>query len=91
MLLTLNKLESFLILYPNREDQYLTLKLSVRTKERASGGDLRAGEIRINEHLEQTPIPVLGVNPHSGREMVRRVLDSFEIAGQDGKHLYILY
>jgi serine/threonine-protein kinase SRPK3 len=37
-------------------------------------------EITINEHLKGNPIE------HPGQNMVRSVLDSFEIAGPNGNH-----
>jgi len=42
-------------------------------------------EITINDYLKSNPIE------HPGKILVRRVLDSFEIEGPNGKHKCILY
>ena len=42
-------------------------------------------EIKIIEYLKRNPIE------HPGKKMARSVLDSFEIAGPNGNHKYILY
>lgn len=63
----------------------MTLKLRVRTKEH-DHADLHGDhEITINEHLKSNPIE------HPGKNMVRSVLDSFEIAGPNGNHKCMLY
>ena len=59
--------------------------MRVRTKEHDSV-DLHVDrEIMINQHLNSNPIE------HPGENMVRRVLDSFEIAGLNGNHTCMLY
>ncbi len=59
--------------------------MRVRTKEHNTV-DLRTDyEITINEHLKSNPIK------HRGKDMVRKVLDSFEIAGPNGNHKCMLY
>ncbi len=59
--------------------------MRVRTKEH-DAVDLRTNhEITINEYLKSNPIK------HLGKDMVRRVLDLFEIAGPNRNHKYMLY
>ncbi|KAG0645023.1 Serine threonine-kinase SRPK [Hyphodiscus hymeniophilus] len=68
-----------------REHRYLTLKFHVRTKEH-DHADLHGDhEITINEYLKSHSIE------HPGKDMVRSVLDSFEIAGPNGNHKCMLY
>ncbi|KAH9205027.1 CMGC/CLK protein kinase [Leptodontidium sp. 2 PMI_412] len=68
-----------------REHRYLTLKIRVRTKEHDLVDLHSDREITINEHLQSNPIE------HLGKDIVRRVLDSFEIASPNGNHKCILY
>ena len=59
--------------------------MRVRTKE-LNSMDLHGDhEITINEHLTSNPIE------HPGKDMVRRVLDSFETTGPNGNHKCMLY
>lgn len=63
------------------------LKMHVRTKEHDSV-DLHNTcdhEITINDYLKSNPIE------HPGKDLVRRVLDSFEINGPNGNHKCMLY
>ncbi|OCL06510.1 protein kinase [Glonium stellatum] len=68
-----------------REHRYLTLKMRVRTKEHDLVDLHSDREITINEHLKSNSIE------HLGKDIVRRVLDSFEIASPNGNHKCMLY
>jgi serine/threonine protein kinase len=59
--------------------------MRVRTKEHDLVDLQSDREITINEHLKSNPIK------HLGKDIVRRVLDSFEIASPNGNHKCILY
>ncbi|RAL15704.1 CMGC/CLK protein kinase [Aspergillus homomorphus CBS 101889] len=62
----------------NLEDHgYYTLKVCVRDQRPSN-------EIMISEHLKDCP-------DHTGKRLVRLVLDSFEVAGPHGKHTCLVY
>jgi serine/threonine protein kinase len=57
----------------------------VRAKEHDPVGMHSDREIAIDEHLKNNPVE------HDGDELVRRVVDSFEVASLKGNHKCILY
>jgi len=59
--------------------------MRIRTKEHDLVDLNSDREITINEHLKSNPIE------HPGKDIVRRALDSFEIAGPNGNHKCMLY
>ena len=56
----------------NSDHPYLTLKIRTQTKEYDPENQYSDHETTINEYLKSNPIE------HPGKNMVRRVLDSFE-------------
>ncbi|KAK0104963.1 hypothetical protein ONS95_005224 [Cadophora gregata] len=66
-----------------REHRFLTLKLRVRSKEH--NHVIHDQETTICDYLKSQSLE------HPGKNRVRRVLDSFEIAGPNGNHKCILY
>ncbi|KAK0102752.1 hypothetical protein ONS95_006349 [Cadophora gregata] len=68
-----------------RKHRYLTLKIRVRTKEHELVDLQSDREITINEHLTSNPID------HPGKNMVRSVIDSFELTSLNGNHKCVLY
>lgn len=59
--------------------------MHIRTKERNHADLYNDQETTINEHLKNHPIE------HPGKNRVRSILDSFEVAGPNGNHKCILY
>jgi serine/threonine-protein kinase SRPK3 len=59
--------------------------MRVRTKEHDPVDLYSDHEFTVNEHLKSSPIE------HPGKDIVRRVLDLFEIPGPNGNHKCMLY
>jgi serine/threonine-protein kinase SRPK3 len=69
----------------NSEHRYLMLKIRIRATQHDSPERHDDHEIAISHHLENCSLD------HSGKSMVRPVLDSFDIVGPKGRHKCLLY
>ncbi|OJD22033.1 CMGC/SRPK protein kinase [Blastomyces percursus] len=66
-----------------REHRYLTLKVCIRK----DGKEPREQhEITVSQHLNGFP-----VDKHAGKDLVRKIVDSFEVTGPNGVHQCLLY
>lgn len=70
--------------YSNRENRYLTLKVCTRKDEGKPHEEEH--EITVSKHLNNFPI-----EHHAGKDLVRKVVDSFEVTGPNGSHQCLLY
>ncbi|KAK4615771.1 Serine/threonine-protein kinase SRPK [Fulvia fulva] len=62
-----------------REDKYVTLKVYMTGHRQA------LNEAKVMNHLNSTP------SDHPGAKLVRTMLDTFEIEGEHGKHVCMVY
>lgn len=66
-----------------RENRYLTLKICTQKDGKLPREE---HEVTVSKHLDDFPI-----EHHAGKDLVRKVLDSFDITGPNGTHRCILY